>query len=399
MFNPEVADYIYTLESGNAGAGVSLFKTLFADEYYPYTANTLISAKPTSKVIKDSNNQTVATIVYSGNELRGLLKVGTDGLYTDGDIDDGSGSTQVRYGIVDLGSLDYAYYGGRFNTTGPIADLGGELSGDYYVNVICAKYVNSSSNTDKTFFVYNNKYIYIYDSAYTDATAFKNALDGVYLVYELATPTTAVSTAWSNPIIAKEGGTETFVDGNFYARVDLGSLDYVYSDGGFTTQLPNNSKELNSNAEVLNCISDRYEVMSWNDATYNAQSGTMGTGVQHYIKIFDSAYTDATAFKNAMSGTYLFYEISTSTFELPTGHDTIYGTDLSVKKAEFGTTVYGGSVDFTTGEVISNKNADGTDKTAETISITPVEVRTNAGTNNVFSDTNGNTTAQYIDKR
>ena len=150
MFGSTVADYIYTLESGNAGAGVSLFKSLFADEYYPYTANTLMSAKPTSKVIKDSNNQTVATIVYSGNELRGLLKVGTDGLYADGDIDDGSGSTQVRYELR-------AYQSG--------------------------------------------------DESLPDAIT-----DGTNTVVKLATPTTAVSTAWSNPIIAKEGGTEEFTD-------------------------------------------------------------------------------------------------------------------------------------------------------------------------------------------
>ena len=150
MFGSGVADYIYTLESGNAGAGVSLFKSLFADEYYPYTANTLMSAKPTSKVIKDSNNQTVATIVYSGNELRGLLKVGTDGLYADGDTDDGSGSTQVRYELR-------AYQSG--------------------------------------------------DESLTDAIT-----DGTNTVVKLATPTTAVSTAWSNPIIAKEGGTEEFTD-------------------------------------------------------------------------------------------------------------------------------------------------------------------------------------------
>ena len=89
------------------GAGVNLFKQLFPEEYYPYTANTLMSAKPTSKVIKDSDNQTIQTINLSGNELRGLIKVGTNGLYADGDIDDGSGTGEVRYGIVDLGSCSY----------------------------------------------------------------------------------------------------------------------------------------------------------------------------------------------------------------------------------------------------------------------------------------------------
>jgi hypothetical protein len=81
------------------------------------------------------------------------------------------------------------------------------------------------------------------------------------------------------------------------------------------------------------------------------------------------------------------------------GHDTIYGTDMTVNKAEFGTTVYGGSVDFTTGEVISNKNADGTDKTPESISITPVPIMANYGANNLMSDTNGDTTVQYLDLR
>ena len=392
------------------GAGINLFKTLFPSDYYPYTANTLMSAKPTGKVIKDENDQTIETIVYSGNELRGLLKVGTNGLYADGDIDDGSGSTAVRYGIVDLGQGTWyriAYSSPQIDLYyNPIIASAVKIpSYNNIANAISLPFItvsNASSDigtTDRTLCIGGDGNIYIRQSGYSTGVDFATAMSGKYLVFELATPTTATSTAWSNPIQAKQGGTETFVDGNFYGCVDLGSLDYVYSDGGFTTQLPNNSKELNSNSEVLNCIFDRYEVMSWNDATYNAQSGTMGTGVQHYIKIFDSAYTDATAFKNAMSGTYLFYEISTSTFELPTGHDTIYGTDMVVKKAEFGQTVYGGSVDFTTGEVISNKNADGTDKTAETISITPVEVLSNAGTNNVFSDTNGNTTAQYIDKR
>ena len=109
--------------------------------------------------------------------------------------------------------------------------------------------------------------------------------------------------------------------------------------------------------------------------------------------------TDATAFKTAMSGTYLFYEISSSTFELPTGHDTIYGTDMVVKKAEFGQTVYGGSVDFTTGEVISNKNADGTDKTpADVITIDPSYMPVFVGNNFVAGNTGGDSEVKYMKK-
>lgn len=314
MFGSTVADYLYTLESGTAGSGVALFKSLFGEDYYPYTANTLMSAKPTGKVIKDENDQTIETIVYSGNELRGILKVGTNGLYADGDTDDGSGSAEVKWAIKTFnGSENWTVtsYNGHYRAYTSISDIksfGGTsddktdnvaitdkyIVGTWY-QVLTGKSVCGQTGTNVGFG--------IDELGITTAEAWKTWLSNneLSIIYRLATPTTQTISAWTNPIVAKEGGTETFVD--------------------------------------------------------------------------------------------------TRTIALPTGHDTIYGTDLSVKKAEFGTTVYGGSVDFTTGEVISNKNADGTDKTAETISVTPVEVLSNAGTNNVFSDTNGNTTAQYIDKR
>ena len=220
MFGSEVADYLYTLESGTAGAGVSLFKSLFGADYYPYTANTLISAKPTGKVIKDENDQTIETIVYSGNELRGLLKVGTNGLYADGDVDNGSGSTAVRYGIVDLGSLTWTYISasGHERMKATLAEWKRPSNANTKPNGICelamissnASYSHSAEGIAKE---NDSDSIFVYTSTMgTDANAFKTAMSGKYLVYELASPTTATSTAWSNPIQAKQGGTEEFTD-------------------------------------------------------------------------------------------------------------------------------------------------------------------------------------------
>ena len=53
--------------------------------------------------------------------------------------------------------------------------------------------------------------IYIVDSAYDDATAFKTAMSGVYLVYELATPTTETADHFQSPQIVDDFGTEEFV--------------------------------------------------------------------------------------------------------------------------------------------------------------------------------------------
>ena len=83
--------------------------------------------------------------------------------------------------------------------------------------------------------------------------------------------------------------------------------------------------------------------------------------------------------------------------QMPVGHSTIYGEDMKARFTDFGVTVYGGSIDFTSGTLISDKNADGTAKTPETISVTPVALETRKGSNNICSNTNGNSTIKYVD--
>ena len=292
------------------GAGVNLFKTLFAEDYYPYTANVLKSSMPTSKVIKDSDNQTIQTITLSGVEMRGLIKVVDGKLVAYGDTDDGSGTGEVNYEIVDLGSLVYTRSStdttGKYRFQAVISDIK-KGSGDKVIpNLICSDYLAVTPNNtyhciDGICVRTNYQQVIIYDDSNSalDATAFKTAMSGKYLVYELATPTTQTLTAWNNPIKACEGGTEEFTD--------------------------------------------------------------------------------------------------TRAIKLPTGHDTVYGTDLIAKTADFGTTVYGGSFDFTTGELISDKNADGTDKAPETISLTPMTVPARSGDNYIITDADGSNSVKYFD--
>lgn len=45
MFGSTIADYINSLETANAGAGVAWFKKLFPKDYYPYNAGQLMSVK------------------------------------------------------------------------------------------------------------------------------------------------------------------------------------------------------------------------------------------------------------------------------------------------------------------------------------------------------------------
>ena len=55
MFGATIADYIYTLESGQAGAGVAWFKRYFNKDYYAYNAGQLVSVKTSGKKITHFN--------------------------------------------------------------------------------------------------------------------------------------------------------------------------------------------------------------------------------------------------------------------------------------------------------------------------------------------------------
>ena len=93
------------------------------------------------------------------------------------------------YGFVDMGTLNWTYYtssGGYFS-----ASVSGKAFG--ITNIITKAYLTSSevsvsSMPDKTIKgTPNNNAIFVKDSDFTDATAFTNAMRGVYLIYEKAT--------------------------------------------------------------------------------------------------------------------------------------------------------------------------------------------------------------------
>ena len=149
-------------------------------------------------------------------ELRGIPKLdANNNLYYDGDVYEPSGVVTRKYGIVDLGSLEWAYItndGEPYFQTTSINDR--KVAFDA---VLCSKYVTSTlmgtSNLGDKQIVGSStvKNVFVKDSAYTDATAFKTAMSGVYLVYELATPTTETAEPYTNPQIVNDFGTEEYV--------------------------------------------------------------------------------------------------------------------------------------------------------------------------------------------
>ena len=386
MFGSTIADYIYSLEQGTAGAGVAWFRNLFPKSYYAYNAGALKSVQ-TSKHITVGRNafnpETGKAKLLGGNKYQlfgnytsysystgetitldsddcftpsengELTIVGGDstttfvGLYWDGEYDrifapyvkheyDLSGSRLVHrvFGIVDLGLFGYTYSGGRFyasmddNLYNCKHNLNSVLSNSLVTDFVQDTRVGLNTNTNHNVYslcesTSSSCVLNFKNTDYTDTTQFKNYMMGKYLIYELKTP---FDETVSNPELRG------------IPMLDSNNKLYYYGD----------TCEDFTNPQIVDDF-----------------------GTEEYV--------------------------DTREVPIPVGHETIYGNDMTVAKADFGTTVYGGSIDFTTGELISDKNADGTSKTPETISVTPKAVNARSGENYIITDADGSNSVKYFD--
>lgn len=96
------------------------------------------------------------------------------------------GTGKSTMASVDLGTLNWGYSSAdaRFYSNSLVYNKQNP-------NAICSHYQSVSLDrlVNGTICVYSNGYIYVKDSRYTSAADFKTAMNGVQLVYELATPT------------------------------------------------------------------------------------------------------------------------------------------------------------------------------------------------------------------
>ena len=178
MFGTTIADYVYTLESGTAGAGITWLKNngFFTADYYPYNAGGLLSVKTSKKINRDENNNIIGEYTLDDIELRGILKLdGNNNLYYDGDTYSSSGEVVRRF--------EYRAY----------------ASGD-----------ESLPDT---------------------------ITDGTYTVTKLVTPTTETADPFTNPQLVDGNGMEEFVDGRT-VEMPVGHST-IYVDDNDATKLDN----------------------------------------------------------------------------------------------------------------------------------------------------------------
>ena len=228
---PQIYDLTAMFGSGNEPTTVEEFEKIFPADYYPYNAGEVVRTGVTEVAVGD----TAYPIPEAIKALPGYgWSAGTARNYVDYE--------NKRYvqcvQSVDLGTLSWvAGVGGKvsFQTS---QVTGQKLTKNYSVppNIICSKYSTKTQNelwghinvTGITADANTDGYIDVNDTSYTDATAFKQAMQGVILYYELANPiitdiSTLIPDDFLRNIEVEAGGSITFKGGNDDYRIPVPS--------------------------------------------------------------------------------------------------------------------------------------------------------------------------------
>lgn len=241
---PQIYDLTAMFGAGNEPTTVEEFEKIFPAAYYPYNAGEIVSAGTEEVAVGDTAHKIPEAI----KALPGYgWSAGTAKNYVDYE--------NKRYvqcvNSVDLGTLTWTAGESVSFKTHHLA--GQKLTKSYSIapNFICPKYSTKTQNESwgKTSITgisatsNVNGYIYVNDTSYTDAAAFKQAMSGVMLYYELANPiitdiSTLIPDDFLRNIEVEAGGSVTFKNRNDSYRIPVPSEEeYIVklSEVGGTT--------------------------------------------------------------------------------------------------------------------------------------------------------------------
>lgn len=260
LFGTTIADYIYSLEQATAGSGIAWLKSYgyLTEDYYGYTANKIESVSVARHVMKDSNDSVIGSYAINPITLRGIPKLNASNqLYYDGDVYEASGRVTRKYGVVDLGTLTWGYSFADERFYNNTIMYKRPSSATDVANAMCSSFINValSNLSNKCMTLYMNGYLYIKDSAYTDAATFKTAMSGVYLIYELATPTYEESSPFEANQIVDANGTEEYIDAGYEAgtrdvAIPVGHETKYYNGKAYVKPLTAGTSDTISMADI-----------------------------------------------------------------------------------------------------------------------------------------------------
>ena len=223
QITPQLFDLTAMFGSGNEPTTVEEFEAMFPATYYPYNAGEIVSSGVTEVAVGD----TAFPIPEAIKALPGYgWSAGTARNYVDYE--------NKKYvqcvNSVDLGTKNWLMYKDGdytpFFYLNGISDIRGGTP-----NFLCSKYQYAKIGvTDNVtgLYVLESTIVRVRDTAYTDATAFKQAMSGVMLYYELAAPiVTDISSLIPDDFLrnmeVEAGGSVTFKGGNDDYRIPVPS--------------------------------------------------------------------------------------------------------------------------------------------------------------------------------
>ena len=226
---PQIFDLTTMFGSGNEPTSVEEFEKMFPADYYPYAVGEIVSAGTEEVVVGD----TAHPIPEAIRNLPGYgWSAGTAKNYVDYE--------NKRYvqcvQSVDLGTLSWRV--GDSVSFKTFQLTGQKLTKNYDIapNILCSKYPTKTQNelwgkinvTGITTAANVDGYVYLNDTAYTDAAAFQQAMQGVMLYYELESPivtdiSTLIDDDFLRNLTVETGGSITFKGGNDDYRIPVPS--------------------------------------------------------------------------------------------------------------------------------------------------------------------------------
>lgn len=308
---PQIYDLTAMFGSGNEPTSVEEFEKMFPAEYYPYNSGEIVSAG-TESIVEQGRNLwdevwKVGTISSSSGNNEGS----TAAIYSENYIPIIPNSTYI---FVYVGSAKFENVKTRFY------DHSKKYIG-YNDNNGQTVYPNKSFITPSNAFYVRFTLPPDYGNVYKTDIALIAGSSGAYTPYHRNVY--PIPEAIRNlPGYGWSAGTaRNYVDyeNKRYVQcvssVDLGTMEWFAGESGkvnFQTSQVTGQK-LTKNYTILpNIICSKYSVKVQNAMWgHTSVTGiTTNANVDGYVYVNDTSYTDATAFKQAMQGVILYYELA-----------------------------------------------------------------------------------------
>lgn len=303
MFGTTIADYIYSLEQANAGAGVAWIRKLFPRLYYAYNPGELLSIQAGSHV----------TVGFNAWDEE--WEVGSISFATGNNISDDAKYRSKNYVPLAKGAAYYFRMGGAYT----IGIRYYDADKNYIDNeaVTASRLLNIPNNASYLRFVNATTNVYAHDICIN--LSWDGERDGEYEPY-VKREYPLDSTLILRGIPKLDADDSLYYDGDTYgsdgtvtrrfAEIDLGTLSWQYSNGRYEANLTGLKKE----SERTAFICSKYAFTGLEGT--EDKTGFIGAlGTTKDIYIYDSEYDTASAFQTAVSGVMIVYELASPVIE------------------------------------------------------------------------------------